>query len=676
MSDKYINRELSLLEFNRRVLAQAADETLPALERLKFCGITSSNMDEFFMVRVPRLDTADPESKTVRLRARELVAEQYALFSGGIIPALERAGICRADISGLDAAGLAHARGYFERELLPVLTPLALRRRMPHLANLRLYFIAGFAGGKYAAVEVPANLPRMAALPAQEGLKYLLLEDIVARFAQELFAGREILSRGFARLTRASELAFGEDAGEDFLKAMESAVRLRRKGKIARLEVSAPKDIRDFLGRALDLSSAEIVDCGQWPDIKGISQLAFQPGFENLKRKSWRPRRVSGIETAGDVWKLLRERDVTVHLPYESFDAFKVFLSEAARDPGVLAIKQTLYRVGADAPVAAILESAASAGKQVTVLVELMARFDEENNIGWARRLEAAGANVIYGVAGLKTHAKACLVVRREDDGIRRYVHLATGNYNDRTAKLYGDIGLFTAREDIAADISAFFNMVTGVSDPPAWKKIEAAPYGLRRKIIKLIEREAALSTPERPGQITAKMNSLADRDIIDALYAASRAGVKIRLNVRGICCLRPGVKDFSENIEVISVVDMFLEHSRILCLRNRGDEEVWLSSADWMPRNLDKRLELLFPVEDRQAKKEISDILSQYFRDNQSGWALQSDGGYKKLSPPEGKRKFRAQEYFCERAAEREAQQSRPVPGGLKPLKSPKEQA
>jgi len=679
-AEKYITRELSLIEFNRRVLAQAADKDAPVLERLKFAGIVSSNLDEFFMVRVPRLDAQDAVSREVRAKSAALIADQSGLFTAEIAPALEREGIVRVRETAADSAQLNYLRGFFERQLFPLLTPLALRpgRNMPHLANLKMYFVAGLKSRKtrelkYAAVEVPSRLARMVTLPARSGLHYMLLEDALALFAHDLFLGHEIVSKGLIRLTRAAELTLGEEADEDFLKAMESAVRLRRRGRITRLEIAAPEDIYRFLSRSLDLSSADVITCGEWLDLKGISQLAFQSGFENLKRPPWRPRKVSAIESGQDIWKLLRERDMLVHLPYESFDSVKTFMARAAEDPQVLAIKQTLYRVGNDAPIAAILERAALGGKRVTVLLELMARFDEENNIVWAKKLESAGANVIYGVSGLKTHSKACLVVRREDDGIRRYAHLGTGNYNDKTARLYSDIGIFTAKEDITADIAAFFNMLTGYSEPASWRKIEVAPFGLRQKLIKLINREAASSTPERPGLITAKMNSLVDKDIIDALYAASQAGVKVRLNIRGICCLRPGVKGLSENIEVVSIVDMFLEHSRIFYFQHRGNDEVFLSSADWMPRNLDKRVELLFPVEDKRAKKEVADILAQYFKDNQNAWTLLPDGSYRKVSS-EGKRKFRAQEYFCERAKEREAVLENPVNASLRPLTAPKE--
>jgi polyphosphate kinase len=677
---QYIHREMSLLEFNRRVLAQAMDESNPPLERLKFCGIVSSNLDEFYMVRVPRLEFSDPQFQTVRDSARELLALQREHFTTQLVPLLEESGIRRLRPENLDAARLKYARTFFDREVLPALTPMALRpgREMAHLSNLDIYFLAALRAPKgretrFAAVEIPPNLPRLVTLPAEQGFQFMLLEDIVGMFARDLFLGHELLNSGLVRLTRASELELTDEADANFIKAMESALKQRRKGRISRLELAAPPVIADFLKKALNLSFADTVDACDWMDIKGISQLAFQPGFEPLKRKSWKPRNISPVEQADDVWKLLRSRDVLLHLPYESFDAFKTFLSAAAQDPSVLAIKQTLYRVGSGAAVPAILEQAATRGKQVTVLVELMARFDEENNIAWAKKLEAAGANVIYGVAGLKTHAKACLVVRREDDGIRRYAHLGTGNYNEKTARLYGDIGLFTAREDITSDVASFFNMITGYSEPAPWSKIEAAPYGLRRKLIRLINREAANSTAERPGRITAKMNSLVDRDVIDALYAASKAGVKIRLNVRGICCLRPGVRGLSENIEVVSIVDMFLEHSRILHVHNRGNDEVYLSSADWMPRNLDRRLELMFTVDDRQAKREIIDILSGYFKDNTNAWLLKSDGHYERLKASSSKTRFRAQEYLCSKAREREQQQAIPHASSLVPLKAPK---
>jgi len=451
------------------------------------------------------------------------------------------------------------------------------------------------------------------------------------------------------------------------MRVMTEALRERRTGEIVRLEVSAPKDWARLLKDRLQMDAADVIENAAWLDLKTVSQIAFQPGFESLKRPAWEPRSAPDFEGPEDVWDILKKKNVLLFHPYESFDAVIHFLEAAAQDPDVLAIKQTLYRTDRDSPVLRALLRAAEKGKRVTALIELKARFDEENNIEWARRLMAAGISVLYGIAGYKTHAKACLVVRRERDGIRRYVHLSTGNYNERTARVYSDVGLLTSSEPLAEDLSAFFNMITGYSQPALWKKIEAAPFGLRRRLLRLIQREAARSAPERPGRLIAKMNSLVDPEIIEALYQASRAGVRILLNVRGICCLRPGVKNLSETIQVVSLVDMFLEHSRIFYFANGGDDEVYLSSADWMPRNLDRRVELLFPVEDAAGKKKLVETLDFYFRDNVKSWTLREDGSYVR-SEAAGRRKFRAQEALCQRAVEEEEAATKSAPRELKP--------
>ena len=673
--EKFINRELSLLEFNARVLAEAMEPSNPLLERLKFMGIVSSNLDEFFMVRFPRVAETSPFYLPVRKKARELLARQAEYFSATISPEMKKEGLERIGEGELSEKQAAHAKRFFTEELFPALTPIAVGpdKRPPALSSLRLYLVCSLSEPKrdetkFAVVEIPQNFPRLLNLPAEKGRQFMLLEDVVSMFAHELFAGCEIRAKGLVRATRAAELNLNEEADEDFLKAVEEAVKRRREGAVTRLEICAPAEISEFIKSCAP--AAEIYESEKWENVKSVSQFAFQPGFENLKRPAWEPCAVSELERAPNVWELLRQKDVLIHLPYESFGPVVSFVSEAADDPDVLAIKQTLYRSGQDSQIAKALERAAQNGKQVTVLVELTARFDEENNIGWAKRLEAAGASVLYGVAGLKTHAKACLVVRREHDGVRRYAHLATGNYNEKTARLYSDAGLFTSREEITSDVSAFFNMITGYSLPAAWARIEVAPYGLRRKILRLIKREELLASAGKPGMITAKMNSLVDEEIITALYSASRAGVKIKLNVRGVCCLRPGVKDLSENIEVISVIDMFLEHSRIFSFSNRGEEEIYLSSADWMPRNLDRRVELLFPLDDKETRKDASEILQQYFKDNEKAWQLASDGTYRRVSS-EGKKKFRAQQHFCQKAREQEKTLSKALPREIKPRKS-----
>ena len=680
VAENFLDRELSLLEFQRRVLAEGMDPDNPLLERLKFIGIVSSNMDEFFMNRVPRLERDAPVAQAVRRKARDLMQDQWRYFTDVLVAQLEAAGIRRVRPGALDERQTAYLDYFFKKELFPVLTPIALapEREVPALSNLGLYLAVSLATPgrpgalRYALVEIPQNWPRLAALPAQDGYRYMLIEDVLRLKAAELFAGCELVATGLLRPTRAAQLTLDEERDEDFMKVMSEALKARRRNPVVRLEAAAPREMLAWLRERLDLAEAEVYEFPDWLDLKSVAQLAYQAGFEELKRPAWEPQPAAEFERAEDLWKLLRSKDVIVHHPYESFDATARLLREAAADPDVLAIKQTLYRAGRQSAIINSLEAAAEAGKRVTVLVELQARFDEESNIGWARRLEAAGASVLYGVAGLKIHAKACLVVRREPDGIRRYVHLATGNYNEKTARLYSDIGFFTAKDDYAADVSAFFNMITGYSQPAPWAKIEVAPYGLRRRLLRLIAREAMTSTKSRPGLITAKMNSLVDAELIEALYAASRAGVQVRLNVRGICRLRPGVKDLSENIEVFSIVDMFLEHARVFHFANGGEDEVYLSSADWMPRNLDRRVELMFPVEDKDNRKELIELLKLYGRDNEKAWRLQPDGTYQKIAA-DAKKRCRAQEHLCRAAAEKAKLLASSAPAQLKPRGAPK---
>jgi polyphosphate kinase len=448
---------------------------------------------------------------------------------------------------------------------------------------------------------------------------------------------------------------------------MQEALRLRNQSQIMRLEITAPEKMRSFLKKKLEVGENEICEIQSWMDLKTISQISAQPIFSELKRPAWIPTSVPDFETADDLWSLLKKKDVLVHHPYESFETVNRFLREAADDPDVLMIKQTLYRAGHDSSVISSLERATEKGKQVTVLVELKARFDEEKNIEWARRLELRGANILYGVAGFKTHVKACLVVRREPEGIVRYVHLSTGNYNEKTAQIYSDIGLFTSNEEIANDVSALFNVITGFSQPLGFSKIEMAPYGLKRSLRRLILRESMHSNKSQPGLILAKMNSLVDPDIIEALYHASKAGVVIKLNVRGICCLKPGVKGLSENIEVMSIIDTFLEHSRIFYFSNAGNEEIYLSSADWMPRNLERRIEIMFPIENPKLKKDLTELLKLYFKDNVKSWRLLASGEYEKIAS-DSEKKFRVQELLCARAQEREENFKKAAPQELKP--------
>jgi polyphosphate kinase len=674
-TDRYFDRELSWIDFNARVLAEAMNESNPLMERLKFMGIVSSNFDEFFMVRVASISDYDKILGEIYRKAFALMDVQNACFVNTLVPKLAEAGIHRIRAQELSDKQLKYVQNIFHNEVMPLLTPIAIRdeQPLPVLANAGTYVIVRLAeqekkaAAQYAIVEIPGNYPRMITLPTEQGYAFILVEDVVAMMAHEFFSSFQVSGHGLFHVIRASDLTIDEENDEDFAKVMTEALRIRRKNFIARLDIAAPDEITDYLVKKLKVPEMKVYRHRGWFDLKTVARLAFQPVFEELKRPVWVPRGVPDFERTDDLWALLRQKDVMVHHPYESFDAFLRFLTSAAEDPDVLAIKQTLYRVGDLPPVVSILEKAAEKGKQVTVLVELKARFEEQRNIRWAERLMNAGATVLYGVAGMKTHAKSCLVVRREPEGIRRYLHLSTGNYNDKTASLYTDIGYFTSQEDLTRDVAAFFNVITGYSHPSGFSKIDIAPYQLRSKLRRLILRETMRSRKDESGLIIAKMNSLVDQQMIEVLYQASQAGVKIKLNVRGVCCLRPGVPGLSENIEVVSIVDMFLEHSRIFYFYNGGDEEVYLSSADWMPRNLDCRLEIMFPVEDPKNKKTLIETLQLYFKDNTQSWLLQSSGEYKRRDPGQDKR-FRVQEMLCRKAAENEIRSSQALLRELKP--------
>jgi polyphosphate kinase len=657
------NRELSWLEFNHRVLAEATDPDNPLLERLKFLGIVSSNLDEFFMVRIPGLQDSPELLKEVYKKSYEILRIQNDFLEHTLIPSLDAAGVVRIFPQALSEKQREHLRRLCLEDFFPLFTPLALREEapLPRLANLSIYVAFSLVRQEdqekyFGAIELPRNLPRLISLPSDGPAAFIPLEDVIFHFAQYFFPGYEVEEWGTFRLTRAGELTLDEEKDEDFAKIMTEALRNRHESEIVRMECSLPENILEYFKRRLEIEQEHIIcRISGWLDLKGISQLAFQGGLSNLKRPAWKPRRVPAFENTDNLWELLKEQDVLVHYPYESFETFNRFLREAAEDPDVLMIKQTLYRIAYPSSVISSLERAAENGKQVTVLVELKARFDEEKNIQWAEKLRRAGATVLYGIAGLKVHSKACLVVRREPEGIRRYLHLATGNYNEKTAQIYSDLGLFTSDEKLTADVAAFFNVITGYSLPIGLSKIEIAPYGLKKTLLRLILREALHSKRQEPGLIIAKMNSLVDPEVIEALYRASQAGVRIQLNIRGICCLKPGLKGLSETIEVRSIVDMFLEHSRIFYFHNGGGEEIYLSSADWMPRNLERRIELMFPVEKKSVKKELLDLLKLYFKDNVKAWRLLENGGYEKISAAAGEKRFRVQEYLCRRAEEKE---------------------
>ena len=655
--DLYLNRELSWLEFNDRVLREGLSAEVPLIERLKFLAIVSSNLDEFFMIRVAGLmqqRTADvtatdfsgltprEQLDAIGRRTHQMVAEQTA----GVRAALEELaghGLSIVDRRRWSPEQAIAVRTYFHREILPILTPLAVEDLdpCPLLPGLRLQ--VGLVVRtkkddqtveKVAVVRVPTQLPRFVPIPSGTASpSYAWLEDVILAHIGQAFPGCEVLATVLFRLTRDADVEIQDDDAEDLLLSVEEAVLDRRRRGAVRLEISARPDPRvlGWLTTTHGLAADEVYEIDGMLDTTALWSLAGMSGFETLRYPDWPPRRAQdllGVED-GEIWELLQERDVLLIHPYESFDPVVRLVELAAADPNVLAIKQTLYRTSGDSPIVRALERAAAAGKEVTAMVELKARFDEARNITWARRLEDAGCNVIYGVVGLKTHAKALLIVRRESGRIQRYVHLATGNYNDRTARLYSDVGLMTTNRDIASDLAAFFNLLTGYSEAVGWSKLTVEPGLLKERFIELIEREAEVSTPDRPGLVMAKVNSLQDREIIRALYKASQAGVQIRLNVRGICCLRPGVAGVSEKIEVRSIVDRFLEHARIFYFRNGGHEEVYLSSADWMRRNLDKRLEIIFPVIAPHLRRRLIEALRTYFADNVKARELRADGSW-----------------------------------------------
>src|SRR5215212_7941184 len=675
--ENYLNRELSWLEFNARVLEEAADPSNPPLERLKFLSIVSSNLDEFFEVRVAGLQEqlyaglepqdfpADGLAPTEQLdridvRAHRLVADQYQLLHRELIPQLRQSGIEWLRLEELTPAERTYVDRLFSSSVYPVLTPLAIDpgHPFPHVHNKSLN-IALLVERKHAAqlqelfavVQVPAVLDRVVVLPGSpDRLRFVLLEDIIAAHLETLFGGFRVLGHTVFRVTRNTDLAFEEDDAEDLLQTVEENLRQRMRGDAVRLEISDTADERfvQMLVTALDLHARDVYRVMGPIDLTGFMALHRIEGFRNLKDEPLVPGVPAAFTSGADVFDLIRTQDILVHHPFESFGPVVNFIERAADDPHVLAIKQTLYRTSGGSPIIRALERAAQNGKQVTALVELKARFDEENNIVWARSLEHAGVHVVYGVVGLKTHCKASLVVRREPDGIRRYVHLSTGNYNPTTARTYTDLGLFTARPEVGEDASELFNLLTGYSQGRRWRKFLVAPLGLREQVVELIGREGRNAEQGRPARIIVKMNALVEPTVIDALYRAAQAGVKIDLVVRGTCLLRPGIPGLSENIRVISIVDRFLEHSRIFYFENAGDPEVFLGSADWMPRNFYRRIELMFPVEDARLKARLIDeLLPMVLKDNIKARELRSDGSYIRLSPEEGQEPIRSQAVF-----------------------------
>ena len=681
----YVNRELSWLEFNYRVLSEARDKNIPLFERLKFLSITASNLDEFFMVRVASLkdmvhagyekpDIAGmkpgEQLEKIAQKTHELVNVQYSTYSRSLVPALKQQGL-RVIVNHED---LTEAEGeyvdrYFKENVYPVLTPMAVdsSRPFPLVRNktLNIAALVKKKGGEddtldFAMVQVPSVIPRLVEIPEEaEGRAVILLEEIIERNIQVLFLNYDIVTAHPFRIMRNADFSIDEEEAEDLLVEIQKQLKKRQWGEVIRLEIDERVDKRllKILKRELKVDNDDIFFINGPLDLTFLMKMYGMDGFDALKTPKYTPQKVPALMNDDDIFTNIRKGDIFLHHPYETFDPVVDFVRKASRDPDVLAIKQTLYRVSGNSPIIAALAAAADNGKQVSVLVELKARFDEENNINWAKTLEKAGCHVIYGLVGLKTHSKITLVVRREEDGIRRYVHLGTGNYNDSTAKQYTDCGIMTCNPLIGEDATAVFNMLSGYSEPLGWNKLVLAPLWLRGRLLRLIRRETEHAGKGMEAHIIAKMNSLCDKEVIAALYEASCAGVKIELIVRGICCLKAGVPGLSENIHVRSIVGNFLEHSRIFYFENGGSPQLFMASADWMPRNLDKRVEIMFPVEDPAIKEQVLHILEVELEDNVKAHVLQPDGAYEK-EDKRGKVLVNSQEQFCEEAM-RMAQES-----------------
>lgn len=674
----YFSRELSWLEFNDRVLHEACDDRTPLLECLKFMAIFSSNLDEFFMVRVAGLkqqveagvSKRTPDGRTpqdqlnaISQRLRPMVKQQHEHFEQVLRSRLAEHGVHLLEYVDLNQEQRTYLQNYFEEQIFPVLTPLAVDpgHPFPYISNLSLNLAVVVKDAEteeehFARVKVPKVLPRFVALPPDLRLRQnghsaawtgVPLEQVIAHNLEFLFPGMTIQEYYPFRITRNADLEVEEDEADDLMLAIEQELRKRRLGgSTVRMEIlaSTPSSIQETLMREMNLTENDVYDIAGMLSLGDLMSFMSLP-LPQLKDPDWSPvvpprlRRLSEPdsqntaldgEDGGDFFSMIRQRDLMVHHPYYSFTAtVQRFITQAAHDPDVLAIKMTLYRTSGDSPIVNALISAAENGKQVAVLVELKARFDEENNILWARKLEKAGVHVVYGLVGLKTHTKTALVVRRENNRIRRYIHIGTGNYNPKTARIYTDLGLLSCREDLGADLTDLFNYLTGYSRQQSYRKLLVAPVNLRQRMVALIRREIEHAKQGNHGRIVAKMNALVDPEIIATLYEASRAGVQIDLIIRGICCLRPGLKEISENIRVISIVGRYLEHSRIFYFHNNGNEQVFIGSADWMPRNLDRRIEAVVPIEDPDIAKDLQEILGIMLADNRQAWDLQPDGRY-----------------------------------------------
>lgn len=681
--DNFTNRELSWLEFNQRILGEARDRKNPLFERMKFLSITASNLDEFFMVRIASLKdmvnagyqkkdiagmTAQEQLRALNEKMQAFCEKQYTTYNRALLPKLSEEGLEIISFSELSEKEMDFLEEYFHKNIYPVLTPMAIdsSRPFPLIQNKTLNIAALIKSRNkdkkekkeydIATVQVPSVLPRVILLPQKDGPKrkcrVILLENVIEHYLDVLFLNHEIICSAPYRIMRNADLSIDEDDAEDLLKEIEKSLKMRQWGEVIKFEYEERMDKRlvKYLKKQFKVHSCDMYAFNGPLDLTFLMKCYGIEGFEDLKEAPYIPQKNKKLRADKNIFNQIRKGDVLLHHPYESFDPIVAFIKQAAEDENVLAIKQTLYRVSGHSPIIAALAQAAENGKQVTVLVELKARFDEENNINWARKLEKAGCHVIYGLVGLKTHCKIALVVRREADGIRRYVHLGTGNYNDSTAKLYTDTGMFTCRNAVGEDATAVFNMLSGYSEPANWNQLIVAPIWMKKRFLEMIARETQNAKEGKPARIIAKCNSLCDRKIILALYEASCAGVQIDLIVRGICCLVAGKPGVSENIRVRSIVGTFLEHARIFYFYNDGNEEVYMGSADWMPRNLDRRVEIVFPVEAPDLKEKAKHILDVQLRDTLKAHCLLEDGTYRKVDR-RGKEAVETQKTFCEEA-------------------------
>lgn len=698
--EHYRNRELSWIQFNYRVLEEARDKTLPLFERLKFLSITASNLDEFFMVRVaslkdmvhakykkPDIAGLKPEEQLEKIskELHEFVELQYSTYNRSLLPLLEQEDVTIiTSHKKLNKEQKKFVDDYFMKNVYPVLTPMAvdssrpfplIRNKTLNLASLIRKKGDADAALDFATVQVPSVLPRIVKVPSENGIAIILLEQIIERNIHKLYLNYDVVCAHPYRIERNADLSIDEEEAADLLKEIQKQLKKRQWGEVIKLEVDDKinKDLLRILKKELNTKEEDIYYIGGPLDLTFLMKVYGLDGYDHLKTPKYIPKKVPQINPELSIFENIRKGDILLHHPYQTFDPVVDFIRQASVDPQVLAIKQTLYRVSGNSPIIAALARAAENGKQVTVLVELKARFDEENNIIWAKMLEKAGCHVIYGLLGLKTHSKITLVVRDEEEGIRRYVHLGTGNYNDATAKLYTDCGLLTCNPAIGEDATAVFNMLSGYSEPLGWNRLSVAPLWLRHRFIRLIHREMQYAQEGKEAHIIAKMNSLCDKEIIATLYEASRAGVKIELIIRGICCLKVGIPGISENISVRSIVGNFLEHSRIFYFHNGGAEEVYMGSADWMPRNLDKRVEILFPVEDPNLKEAVKHILRVELDDTVKARILQADGHYERVDR-RGKPYINSQEVFCEEAAAAEKQEKETISRIFIPMERPEE--